>query len=451
VHPPPASFVVACPEIAKETCARFVLATSFALGLALVAGCGNFVRLKSEVKRLDSDVYLHGVVRDLDASAGKVGVIVYRQPEAAPLALVDVTILGEGESGFAFSLPPAPDYRVAAFQDRNGNAAYDPGEPWWMHGPPDPVTFDARRRSDQLVVQWRHDAMPAAMHAGLRAARERDLAAAMKDSRRLPVALGRVVDWDAPALSRNAAKLGLWEPATALNRYGIGIYFLEPYDPGRVPVLFVHGISGAGGDWRKFVPELDAKRYQAWLFSYPSGLRLGDVADAMDRAVAQLHERYGFARLEVVAHSMGGLVSRRYVLNAAQRGHAGWLHHFVTLSTPWGGHEAAAMGVEYAPEAIPAWLDMQTGSEFTKAIQQEALPAAVRHHLAFTFHGDRSMVLPESNDGVVSVASELAMPIQQAAASVRGFDLTHVGVLESPEVVRWVEGALQSAARDDVK
>lgn len=446
MRPPPASFVVACSEIAARSFGKILLAGGLTLGLALVAGCGNFVRLKSEVKRLDSDVYLHGVVRGLDASAGKVGVIVYRQPEAAPLALVDVTILGEGESGFAFSLPPATDYRVAAFQDRNGNAAYDEGESWWVHGRPDPVVFDARRRSDQLVVQWRHDAMPADLLAGLRTARERDLATAMKDSRRLPVALGRVVDWDAPALSRDAAKLGLWEPATALNRHGIGIFFLEPYDPARIPVLLVHGISGSGGDWRKFVPELDAKRYQAWLFSYPSGLRLGDVADALERAVAQLHERYGFARLEVVAHSMGGLVSRRYVLNAAQRGHAGWLHNFVTLSTPWGGHEAAAMGVEYAPESIPAWLDMQTGSDFTKALQQESLPTSVRHHLAFTFHGDSSMVMPDSNDGVVSVASELAMPIQQAAAGLRGFDLTHVGVLESPEVVRWVESAMQSVA-----
>jgi triacylglycerol esterase/lipase EstA (alpha/beta hydrolase family) len=234
----------------------------------------------------------------------------------------------------------------------------------------------------------------------------------------------------------------MWQPATALNRYGLGIWFVEPYDPSRIPVLLVHGMGGTAANWEPLAARLDAKRFQVWVYAYPSGLRIGEAAKALEVAVHLLHERYAFSRLDVVGHSMGGLVARQFMVEAAERDHAGWLRNFVTLSTPWGGHEAASLGVEYAPATVPAWRDLQTGSDFTRDLMSKPLPGNVRHSLGFTFKGGNNPVLPASNDHTVSVASELMPAAQLGAAVMRGFDQTHGGILDDAEAAKWVEACL---------
>jgi pimeloyl-ACP methyl ester carboxylesterase len=293
-----------------------------------------------------------------------------------------------------------------------------------------------------LAVSWQAGEMPATLWESLRAARPAGLPAALGNEDRLPVALGRILDWNDPRFSAEAGSVGMWQPATALNRYGLGIWFVEPFDPGRIPVLLVHGIGGTAANWKPLAARLDAKKFQVWVYAYPSGLRLADAAKALEAAVNDLHERYGFARLDVVGHSMGGLVARQYMLEAAERGHAGWLRNFVTLSTPWGGQEAAALGVEHAPSAIPAWHDLQTGADFTRELMDKTLPANVRHSLGFTFNGGNNPLLPESNDHTVSVASELMPAAQAGAAVMRGFDQTHGGILDDAEAAKWIEACL---------
>ena len=97
---------------------------------------------------------------------------------------------------------------------------------------------------------------------------------------------------------------------------------------------------------------LDRNKYQPWFYVYPSGMRLDSAAMALNDGVKELHERYPFTRLHVVAHSMGGLVSRRFIeQNVLVEGN-NYINTFITFSSPWDGHEAAAMGVKYAPEAV---------------------------------------------------------------------------------------------------
>lgn len=415
------------------------LLVAILLGAGLLPGCGHFLKLKKEVKRLETDVYLGGVV---PATGGEpVFIAVYRQGSEGEPGFFDAIQLGKGETVFGFSLPPAPDYSVIALVDRNGNRTYDSGEPWWSRSP---VGFDANRRSAPLEARWAEAPMPQELQDAWQKARGGGLEAGAAGRTRVPVALGQLVDWNQPRFALDpAGGEGLWQPATALNRYGLGIWFLEPYDPQRIPVLLVHGLGGTAGDWREFGAKLDAKRFQVWVYAYPSGLRIDESADALERGLARLHARYGFARLDVVAHSMGGLVARRALLDAADRGHAGWIRNFVTLSTPWSGHEAAAMGVDYAPATVPAWIDLQTDSEFTRRLRVQPLPAGMTHHLGFTFAGRNLPFLPPSNDGVVSVASQLAPPMQENAADVRGFDLPHAGPLHSDEAARWVGQCLK--------
>ena len=52
------------------------------------------------------------------------------------------------------------------------------------------------------------------------------------------------------------------------------------------------------------------------------------------------------------------------------------------------------------------------------------------------------MVLPQSNDGAVSVASQLAAEAQADAVRLYGFDLDHVEILSDPKVIGTVYGIL---------
>jgi hypothetical protein len=55
-----------------------------------------------------------------------------------------------------------------------------------------------------------------------------------------------------------------------------GLLLQEPYDPDRIPVIFVHGLLSSQFIWRRtalaLLPDPDIRRYyQFWAFSYPTG------------------------------------------------------------------------------------------------------------------------------------------------------------------------------------
>jgi len=98
-----------------------------------------------------------------------------------------------------------------------------------------------------------------------------------------------------------------------------GLYFLEPYDPGRIPVVFVHGLMSSPFTWVKTInglqqdPEI-RKRYQPWVFGYATGnpilysaLRLREELAKVDRLYPN-HLPY-----VVVGHSMGGMLTHAQV------------------------------------------------------------------------------------------------------------------------------------------
>src|SRR5262249_30463900 len=155
--------------------------------------------------------------------------------------------------------------------------------------------------------------------------------------------VGVVTRMDDPRFSRQNGRRGLWQPLEFVRQVGAGVYFLEPYDPNKVPVLFVHGALGHPGNWAAIVAALDRSRLQPWLAYYPTATGLETTAMALDRWMEELYVRYRSPRLAVVAHSMGGLVARAFInrLVAAGDGRAAGLRLFVSVSTPWEGSELA--------------------------------------------------------------------------------------------------------------
>ncbi|MDH3336279.1 MAG: hypothetical protein OEM85_01445 [Gammaproteobacteria bacterium] len=254
--------------------------------------------------------------------------------------------------------------------------------------------------------------------------------------------IGTVSSLDDPLFSSRHGKKGLWEPFAFMEDGGTGIHFLEAYDPSRVPVLFVHGINGSPSDFSAIIDNIDRSRLQPWILSYPSGLRLSWLARGMFQFVEALHRQYGFGELHIIAHSMGGLVSRGSLNLCVQNDRCDYLRSFITLSTPWDGVASAQSGLKWAPAVVPVWNDLSPDSDFVSTLFDSTLPDGLPHYLLFGFHQD-NFLSSGSSDGVIRLSSQLRDAAQEQAWKIRGYDEGHVSILRSDAVISNVNSILR--------
>ena len=243
---------------------------------------------------------------------------------------------------------------------------------------------------------------------------------------------GSIANLDDPVFSAEQGEKGFWAPLDSFKLTGCNVYFLEPYDRKKIPVLLVHGAAGSPQDWRYFIKSMDRSRYQPWIFHYPSGARLKTMSLFLRKKLYDLDRKYNFDQLYVVAHSMGGLVSRSALIEKDQHNRAVKL--FISISTPWGGEQRAKTGVENSPAVIPSWKDMEPGSDFIRSIFAVKLPDAIRYYLFFGHKGGGS-VFRQNNDNTVTLESMLDPRAQAGALKVIGFNEDHISILNSAEVI----------------
>ena len=410
------------------------LAALATFAAALCAGC-MFIAAKEQQQSLDATCLISGSVASARKDASPIVVVLLQQREEAPRAdarqwrVVDHFVL-EAPGRWGFGAGPGR-YAVLAFKDRSRDLVYNPGESYGAAGADEPLACRAGGRvADVAVVIPEKADKPLPKTVDIPKLQRRDAEGQLNATFGQMTAVGDVVALADERFARKYAEDGLWRPYDFLTAGRAGVYFLEPYDAGRVPVLFVHGINGTPLDFEYLIGRLDRKRFQPWVYYYPSGVHLGNVANHLEQTMKKLQVRYRVPRFAVVAHSMGGLVSRGFIQRYTRDGGAG-LPLFVTLSTPWGGHKAAQTGIDTAPVVVRVWNDMAPGSEYQKSLYSTPLPQAMRHHLLFTFKGSAS---GESGDGAVSVASQLLPQAQRDALKLYGFDDTHTGVLRDPQV-----------------
>jgi len=253
---------------------------------------------------------------------------------------------------------------------------------------------------------------------------------------------GAVASLADPRFGEQSGRLGFFDVHEFAWRLGPGIYFLEPYDAAKVPVLFVHGAMGFPQNFDALIAGLDRTRFQPWIFFYPSGARLEAVAHFLAEQVARLELRHGFARMAVVAHSMGGLVARAFILAYHERARRDPIELFVSYATPWGGVAAAEQGVERSPVVVPSWRDVVPGSSFLRGLffedperaRPRRLPEQVAHELIFG-------VLDET----ISATSAVEWPAVREARERWPLPYGHVEILSSPEASQLLNEGLARA------
>ncbi|HNW28627.1 MAG TPA: hypothetical protein PKN50_09130 [Spirochaetota bacterium] len=218
------------------------------------------------------------------------------------------------------------------------------------------------------------------------------------------------------------ASAGWWKPTLFMKAFGANIYLTGPYDAKKIPVLFVHGAEGSPQNWAYFHFRLDGERYQPWYFYYPSGIRLSLASRLLYESLLDLRRKYGFSKICITAHSMGGLIGRYLLCYHDLKRHGIEVKLFATLASPWSGFESADLALRLPSKKLPSWIDVSTHSGFIRRALEGHLPTAVSHHL-FYGKGD-----------TVSKGRALDERVYAEAKGKHAFDVDHDTILSDRAV-----------------
>lgn len=110
-----------------------------------------------------------------------------------------------------------------------------------------------------------------------------------------------------------------------------GLHLTQPYQPGRIPVVFVHGTASSPLWWFETFNSLrsDATlrgRFQFWYFIYstsnPVLISAADLRDAIGQQLAKLDpagQDPALRQMVVVGHSQGGLLTKLTAVDTGER------------------------------------------------------------------------------------------------------------------------------------
>jgi pimeloyl-ACP methyl ester carboxylesterase len=228
-----------------------------------------------------------------------------------------------------------------------------------------------------------------------------------------------------------------------------------PDATGRI-VVFTHGLGESEAAWRlragarggTYATRLGEVHGTTAVFVRANtGLPIAENGERLAGLLGELAAGWPVAveRIDLVGHSMGGLIGRSACHVAARRGHA-WLERLqvtVTLGTPHRGaplEQAAAKAVELlalVPEAAPLGTVIDSRSAGIKDLRTGLdLPHhdGARHYaIAATLTAtDRHVVARALGDALVLLPSAHGGLAEDAIAHIGGID--HLALLNDPRV-----------------
>ncbi len=106
---------------------------------------------------------------------------------------------------------------------------------------------------------------------------------------------------------------------------------LEPYRPGQIPVVFIHGTASSSGRWADLVNDLQSDpvirdHFQFWWFTYntgnPSPLSALQLRTAIEKTVHNIDpdgKDPALKQIVLIGHSQGGLLAKMLVIDSGSR------------------------------------------------------------------------------------------------------------------------------------
>jgi pimeloyl-ACP methyl ester carboxylesterase len=106
---------------------------------------------------------------------------------------------------------------------------------------------------------------------------------------------------------------------------------LEPYRPGQIPIVFIHGTASSSGRWANLINDLQSdplirEGFQFWSFSYASGnptpFSAEQLREVLETAVHTLDPRGedpALQQIVLIGHSQGGLLAKWAAIDSGSR------------------------------------------------------------------------------------------------------------------------------------
>ena len=316
------------------------------------------MKIRNETKRLENLGTIQGVVTSTTLQEGPVMVRQFVQNEEGVLILKSRQYASD-KGEYQFNVEPG-GYYIGAFVDvnRDGKIPPEAPEPFHFHhyrGEPVQIIVNI---GETVTVNLTITDTPPPLPNEIKV--ETALIPFLEN-------IGSIANLNDPRFDPKHYSTGLWRPFLFLEQAEGGLFFLQEYDPDKIPVLFVHGANGGPRAFEKMIESLDKQLFQPWVFYYPSGMRLNKLSEALVRTVHELKIKRGdFNQLYIVAHSMGGLATRSFVKNYIEKfpEDTKIIRLVMTINSPMGGMKSAAKGVKNSPVVVPCWRDVATGSTF---------------------------------------------------------------------------------------
>ncbi len=110
-----------------------------------------------------------------------------------------------------------------------------------------------------------------------------------------------------------------------------GLYLTEPFDPNRIPVVLIHGLTSSPLVWRSIATKLMAdsmirRYYQFWYVYYPTGMPITESAASIHDDISTIRKTFdprgtsvASRHLVLVGYSMGGVIARILSTNIGTR------------------------------------------------------------------------------------------------------------------------------------
>jgi pimeloyl-ACP methyl ester carboxylesterase len=156
---------------------------------------------------------------------------------------------------------------------------------------------------------------------------------------------------------------------------------------GHPPLIFVHGLGGGRGDFLLMAQYLRLRgRRRSYRIQFKKAQTIDRMASSLARFVRQVSRVTGQKKVEMVAHSLGGLIARAAVLD---HGLASSVKTLVTLGSPHRGTHPA----RYLHSKVIK--DLRPDSPYLKKLGRKRWPGSVRG-VAFWSRSDLFILPPES-------------------------------------------------------
>jgi pimeloyl-ACP methyl ester carboxylesterase len=196
------------------------------------------------------------------------------------------------------------------------------------------------------------------------------------------------------------------------------------------PVLLIHGYLATKGSLHLLEQHLARRGHVVLSFRF-GPINLGDIRDSaglVARKVESIIAQTGVPQVDIVGHSMGGLVGLYYVKRLGGRHR---VRRLVLMGTPTQGTWSALLGLVTAPLGL-ASLQLLPGSPFLHELAETPLPkgvdvisiGALRDWLApmasTVLEGVRHIALPTGHSGLLvddHVADTVAQLLREPAAA----------------------------------